>query len=139
MCLMKTFPKLSVFLLSVLFVVSGLFVKQQMGKEGESLPGVVAGQQTNIVSSLYSDIPVYANAAISSILEKNTTVVVSLESGDDPQIIKSFYQNTLESSGWAGGMGGYTKQDKKLSVEVTQNPGKTQTAVVLNYSFVPTK
>ena len=136
---MNPFPKLSVFFLSVLFVVSGLFVKQQMGKETGDTKGTVAGQQTNIINALYPDIPVYANADITSILEKNNTVVVSLESKDGPEAIRSYYQSVLAASAWLGGPRDFRKADKKLSVEATQNPGKTQTAVVLNYSFVPTK
>lgn len=136
---MKIFPKLSIFFLSVLFVVSGLFIKQKVGKEGPNLPGTVAGQQTNIIKNLYPDIPVYDNAVIVSVLEKSNTVVVTLESTDAPQKVMDYYQSVLAAANWTGGPDDYIKGDKKLSVNVTQNQAKTQTVILLNYSFVPTK
>ncbi len=136
---MKKFPKFLVLSLSVLFLASGIFIKLQIGKEGQKWQGTVSGEQTNMVSGRYPDIPVYANAVIVSVLEKNNTVVVSLESKDGPQTIVDYYQNVLKTANWTGGPNDFTKEDKKLSVGATQNQTKTQTAVVLNYSFVPTK
>lgn len=136
---MKKFPKFLVLSLSILFLAGGVFIKLQIGKEGQKWQGTVSGEQTNVVSSRYPEIPIYQSASIVSILEKNNTVVVSLESKDDPQTIADYYQNVLKTANWAGGPNNFTKEDKKLSVEITQNQTKTQTAVVLNYSFVPTK
>lgn|GEM_PF-7010176 len=136
---MKPLPKYSVFFLSILFILVGVFIKQQMGFEGQNLPGVVAGVQTNMVGTLYPDIPIYPNSIIASILEKNNTVVVSLESKDGPDKIMEYYQNFLLESNWSGGPVSFIKGDKKLSVAVTQNQTENQTAIVLNYSFVPTK
>jgi hypothetical protein len=135
----KPLPKYSVFFLSILFILVGVFIKQQMGFEGQNLPGVVAGVQTNMVGTLYPDIPIYPNSIIASILEKNNTVVVSLESKDGPDKIMEYYQNFLLESNWSGGPVSFIKGDKKLSVAVTQNQTENQTAIVLNYSFVPTK
>jgi len=95
--------------------------------------------QTNMVGTLYPDIPIYPNSIIASILEKNNTVVVSLESKDGPDKIMEYYQNFLLESNWSGGPVSFIKGDKKLSVAVTQNQTENQTAIVLNYSFVPTK
>ena len=136
---MKKFPKFSVFFLSLLFILGGVFIKQQVGKEGQSWQGTVSGEQTNMISALYPEIPIYQSASIVSVLEKNNTVVVSLESKDDPQAISDYYQNTLKTANWTGGPNNFVKEDKELSVNITQNQTKTQTAVVLNYSFVPPK
>lgn len=136
---MKEFPKFSVFFLSLLFILGGLFIKLQIGKEGQKWQGTVSGEQTNMVGTLYPEIPIYQSASIVSVLEKNNIVVVSLESRDDPKTIADYYQNTLKTANWDGGPNNFTKEDKKLSVDITQNQAKTQTAVVVNYSFVPTK
>lgn len=126
-------------MISLLFVGGGLLIKQQTTKEAENLPGQIAGQKTNIINTLYPDIPLYPDAIISSVLEKNNTVVVSLQTKNDPQTILDYYQKSLIENKWLGGPKEFTKGDKKLSLEVTQNSIKTQSVIVLNYSFVPTK
>lgn len=136
---MKIFPKLSLFLLSVLFVVGGVFVKLQTGKETESLKGTVAGRQTNIISGRYPEIPIYGGAAVTSILEKTDSVFLTLESTDDVTLIKKYYEKELEKIGWKKWTDGFVLENKKLSLVVTTSQDQSQTIILLSYTFVPTK
>lgn len=135
---MKFLPRPTALLLAVLLVSAGLFVKQKVSLEAENLPGTVAGRKTNLLSS-YPEIPVYNNATLVSVLEKEGSVVATLESPDDPQKIAGLYEDVLTANGWLGGPVNFAKNNKNLSVAAAQNAEKTQTVVVLNYSFVPTK
>lgn len=136
---MKSVPKLPALLLAILFVASGLFVKQKVSFETGSLPGLVAGQQTSILSRDHPEIPLYRGATVASLWENSESFVATLESPDDPQKITNFYENILAANGWQKDLGNFVKGSQSLALTAAQNADKTQTVVLISYSLVPTK
>lgn len=141
---MKIKHKLLVLIISLLFISGGLVIKYSADSDLTRGKGLVAGDSTNLIKTLYPKIPLYPNARVTSVLEKADSIFLTLESADAVGTIKNYYKDELARVGWqtqssSSGSNDFFMANKKLSLTLASNQNETSTVISLTYVFVPTK
>lgn len=128
-----------IFFVSFLLVGLGLFLKTNNLVNKSDSSGLVAGTQTSLLPPLPPDLPIPTQTTLRSALQKNDGWEVVLETSVEPLVVEKYFKDKLVELGWRSQGKLFLKEGKKLSWKVVQNEGKTQSVVVLDYVFVPTK
>jgi len=83
--------------------------------------GKVAAAENINVNDLTKEFPIFPSAEIASIDTTNQNVSLTLESSKPLSEIQTFYNDYFLVNGWQLIDGKYTKNNKKLKVEISEN------------------
>lgn len=124
---------------SSLLLSLGFFLKIKNTPINFDTGGTVAGSQTAISPSLPGELPTLPQSILTSILQKETSLEATLESTLDPLAIEKFYREKLADLGYEAQGNYFLKEGRRINWQIVQNKSQTQSIVLLNYVFVPTK
>ncbi len=119
----------------VLFIIFGLVIEKQgldITGGSEFFGDWGSGETKGLL--VEKGVPCYPQAETTSEQESNTGFQVTLKTTDAPIEVMSFYSQQLRTLGWRQTDEGpftFRKKDKKLEIEITENPEIKETVIVV--------
>jgi len=110
------------------------------GKQGEKVQIAAGEAGVSLPDGFPKDVPVYPGATVIASATAKNMMNVSLQTTDQPQQVKTFYQEKLKQNGWEtqstmnvpqGTMLHATKDQRTQMVTITRDEDKTVIALVV--------
>ncbi len=122
----------------VLFIIFGLIIEKQgldIGSGTDFFGDWGNGKTKGLL--VQKGIPYYPQAETTSQQESNRGFQVTLKTTDSPIEVMSYYSQQLRTLGWRQTDKGpftFSKKDKILEIEITENPEIRETVIVVTES-----